>query len=244
MVTGTGNPKVKGPLSWQAFLFNTTLLFVGAALGFSTNYILQIMTKETKTIMASISSSDNLAELPIDSEDSLEIFLTLPNNHKLPIRSLFRYEASTKNTSEQGIDDFTVLINMPKDAPVVLMQSSITSQPPELIDVTDIVLIDTASPKIGTVSPRQQEYRVSLLNPNQSITFSYYAYATNTVSPPSMDVLVQKKDWIQTAGAPISPPITERDDAFYYVLVAFVTGFLVYPAFGLMFLLLNILRRY
>jgi hypothetical protein len=131
---------------------------------------------------------------------------------------LFKYETTVRNTSELGIDDFAILVNLPADTSVATTQSSITSHPPELIEVIDIASVDR--------TPTKQEYKVSLLNPGQSLTFSYYAYAAEAMTPPSMAVLVQKRDWIQTVGlgAPPRPTTTtDRPDPVPY-MIAFAIG--------------------
>jgi hypothetical protein len=85
-MTGTESSKARATF-WKDFLSKTVLFLIGAAFGFLANYVLQIVTKETKAIDVSTSWSDNLAALPTNSENNLEVFLTSPDNRKEPIKS-------------------------------------------------------------------------------------------------------------------------------------------------------------
>jgi hypothetical protein len=71
---------------------------VSGVLGFFSDYIFKIVTKETKEVFISISASDNLAALPASPDNNLEVILTLPDNQKQMVKSLFKYSATIKNT--------------------------------------------------------------------------------------------------------------------------------------------------
>jgi hypothetical protein len=43
----------------------------------------------------------------------------------------------------------------------------------------------------------EKVYKVSLLNKNQSVTFSFFGYAADLLPRDAMRVIVQKKDWEQ-----------------------------------------------
>jgi hypothetical protein len=118
----------------------------------------------------------------------------------------------------RGFDDFLIHVNLPGGISMAGTEPSITSYQSELIDAIDITLVDATNIK--------QNYRVSLLNPDQSLTLSYYAYADEAISPPSMAVLVQKKDWRQVVVPPPPRASTAAADPFFWAFMGLLAGFL------------------
>jgi hypothetical protein len=233
----SADTEVKPGFSWRHIALSSILLVIGGVIALVGNYVYAMLTKETKTVLVSTSSSDNLASLPLSTVQNLEVFLALPGNQNQLIKSLFKYDATIKNTSDQNLDDFIVHVNLPTGISFIA-QPTITADPPELTGTVNVAPVASTSTK--------QEYKVDLLNPGQAIILSYYGYASEMLKPPPMSVIVQKKHWQQEAVSQSS--LAERNElkilADQSALLVAVSWLFAMMTVGLMYWLLFFPYRY
>jgi hypothetical protein len=173
-------------------------------------------TRDRKMVEVTTRSSGNLASVPIAAAN-LEVMLNTPNG-KEPIKTLVKYDVRLSNRSEQGADDLNVYLETPSSMELA-EAPSITTVPPELRNAI----------RATTTKESSGNYRltVSLLNPSQSVTISYFAFSRTqfltNVAP--LNAFVSKKDWTQRNVADEAPSNNRLD--LWSVFVGAV-GFLVF----------------
>lgn len=84
----------------------------------------------------------------------------------------------------------SVIVIAPKDIELVAGEPAIATDPPMAVNAMKLTSLSTDKAK--------RVLSLNLLNTKQSISLSFYGFSRNVnQSSPPLDVVVQKKDWIQ-----------------------------------------------
>jgi hypothetical protein len=197
----TARQEVKPSFTWRYIVLTFLAAIIPAALGFGAAWLLEVFKATPKNIDVAVITSPNLAATPSKTGNinNLLVYLDLGSGQKEEIKALFRYNVTVTNKSKFGIDDFPVSFALPTSM-TFAGEPTLSSVPQSLL------------PNIPISRQRHDDhtdiYNVGLLNPNQSLSFVYFAFAKADVASPELSVYVQKKDWIQTSGGQSPGPNT------------------------------------
>lgn len=193
MAEALSGAEIKPSFSRQYIGLTLVTAVMSGVLGFMSSYAVEFFKKgkDQKVISVAVDTSPNLASIPQNVSSYLQVLIGLGGGQKVAIKSLFRYQVSLTNRSEYGLDDFLVFFNVPNN--ITLIRTPTLQSTPESL-INTITLDNSGS------DDHKGVYKISLLNPQQSLSFSYFGYANEDITTPQMAVTVQKKDWIQFAG--------------------------------------------
>jgi hypothetical protein len=180
--------EVKQGYTWRYFGLTLIISLMTGLIGFGASFGVETITKESRTVDVFSSTSGNLATIPQSVASNLEVYLDVSPGQKAPVKSLYKYDVTISNNSPFGLDDFTVFFEVPSIL-ALSIDPIISSNPPTLLHQ---ITVNRLTHNLYTDS-----YKVSLLNPHQSLTFSYFGYAKDIVGAHAMSATVEKKDWIQ-----------------------------------------------
>ena len=114
---------------------------------------------------------------------------SLKNNPSESVKSYFRYSATIHNTGDIGVEKLKVFVQVDNSDVILAKTPSITTAPP------DIHQGITLQQNKKVVETSKDEWEVSLLNPHESIMFTYIGYSTKEVNNASFNLVPRKKDW-------------------------------------------------
>ena len=105
------------------------------------------------------------------------------------VKSYFRYSATIHNTGDIGVEKLKVFVRVDNSDIILAKTPSIATAPPDIHQ--GIILQQNKK----VVEASKDEWEVSLLNPHESITFTYIGYSTKEISNAAFKLVPRKKDW-------------------------------------------------
>ena len=160
---------------------------LGGILGYGLKYLFDPSEKRILTI--SENQTENLLNLDQKVYDEIITTYTLRNRPAESIKSYFRYSATIHNTGDIGVEKLKVFVHVDNSDVILAKSPSITTVP------SDIHQGISFQQNKKIVEPSRDEWEVSLLNPHESITFTYIGYSTREISSVSFKLVPRKKDW-------------------------------------------------
>jgi hypothetical protein len=225
--TAATSAEIKPAFSLKYFALMTIATLLPALIGGAIGYFASEYVKDKKIIDVSSTSSGNLISIADNVPNDLQVTFALKDNKKETIKGLFRYRVTVANRSTTGLDDFEIFL-VPPSGVTIIDPEEITTTPPQLLQAIAIK---------KDLQPNRIHYTANLLNPGQSIIFSFIGLSQAAVADKSFSTVVQKKDWAQRDIANFTPLESApqrsiRDFSPYDVFIVFVV-----IIFGLVFAL-------
>ena len=188
---------------------------------------------EKRVLTVSETQTENLLNLDQKVYDEIITSYTLRNSPSETIKSYFRYFATIRNDGDVGVEKLKVFVQVNGSEIILVKSPSITTVPP------DIRQAITLQQNRQIAETSKDEWEVSLLNPHESITFSYIGYSTKEVNNASFKLVPRRKDWeviregtgaFSESSSLADKTITEMRGADLFRLIAIFTCFqLVLP---------------
>lgn len=172
-------------LKYLVLTFVTTIVISGVGIGISKLY--DSKPKNEFTVIDGF-------EIDLLNDEALptkqfEAKFYLKGNPKIEISSLFRKSVTIKNSGNEGAENLQISAAL-KGANVFLVsEPNIKTEPKEIIDAITIK-------KDKGSTETQHDWKVSLLNPDESITFDYSIYSEADVDKIALNIIPRKKDWV------------------------------------------------
>ena len=160
---------------------------LGGILGYGLKYLFDPSEKRILTITEN--QTENLLNLDQKVYDEIITTYTLRNRPAESIKSYFRYSATIHNTGDIGVEKLKVFVHVDNSDVILAKSPSITTVP------SDIHQGISFQQNKKIVETSKDEWEVSLLNPHESITFTYIGYSTREISSVSFKLVPRKKDW-------------------------------------------------
>jgi hypothetical protein len=214
-----GDGEVKQAFTWRFFLITAIVALIAGVVTIFTDYLPTLWSNDEKVIDVSTSVSSNIASLPEAIGKKLEIYLSVSSKQKELVRSLFTSEFTVTNNTSQGIDVFEIHVKAPE---------RITLSPdPALVTIPESLLSTIKWERVPNTKPHQAIYKVDLLNPDQSLTFSFLGYSTEQIDSMPLDVTVKKLDWRQrTVSKSEQPAVADRGESLFSLFSPVLIGVL------------------
>ena len=144
---------------------------------------------ERRILTVTEAQTENLLNLDQKVEDEIITSYTLRNSPSETIKSYFRYSATIHNTGDIGVEKLKVFVQVDNSDIILTKTPSIATAPP---DIHQGIIVQQNK---KVVEASKDEWEVSLLNPHESITFTYIGYSTKEVNNASFKLVPRKKDW-------------------------------------------------
>lgn len=160
---------------------------LGGILGYGLKYIFDPSEKRILTLTEN--QTDNLLNIDQKVHDEIITTYTLRNRPSESVKSYFRYSATIHNTGDIGVEKLKVFVQVDNSDVILAKSPSITTVPP------DIHRGITLQQNKTVVEASKDEWEVSLLNPHESITFTYIGYSTKDINSASFKLVPRQKDW-------------------------------------------------
>ena len=144
---------------------------------------------EKRILTVTETQTENLLNLDQKVYDEIITSYTLRNTPSETIKSYFRYSATIRNDGDMGVEKLKVFVQVNGSDIILVKLPSITTVPP------DIHQAITLQQNKKVVEASKDEWEVSLLNPHESITFTYIGYSTKEINNASFRLVPRKKDW-------------------------------------------------
>ena len=133
--------------------------------------------------------TENLLTINQNVYDEIKTTYTLRNRPSESVKSYFQYSATIHNTGDIGVEKLKVFVQIDNSDVILAKTPSIATAPPDIRQ--GIILQQNKK----VVEASKDEWEVSLLNPHESITFTYIGYSTKEISNAAFKLLPRKKDW-------------------------------------------------
>ncbi len=144
---------------------------------------------EKRILTVTETQTENLLNLDQKVYDEIITSYTLRNTPSETVKSYFRYSATIRNDGDMGVEKLKVFVQVNGSDIILVKSPSITTVPP------DIHQAITLQQNKKVVEASKDEWEVSLLNPHESITFTYIGYSTKEINNASFRLVPRKKDW-------------------------------------------------
>ena len=144
---------------------------------------------EKRILTVTETQTENLLNLDQKVYDEIITSYTLRNTPSETVKSYFRYSATIRNDGDMGVEKLKVFVQVNGSDIILVKSPSITTVPP------DIHQVITLQQNKKVVEASKDEWEVSLLNPHESITFTYIGYSTKEINNASFRLVPRKKDW-------------------------------------------------
>jgi hypothetical protein len=214
--TGAPAAEPKGAKATLRYIGIATLVaLIPSGIGGIIGYGFNEYMRDRKVLEISSASSGNLASMPVSVAGNLEILLPVSANRKEAVKSLFRYDVSVTNKTEQGADDVALFLQPPKGIELVT-NPEVTTIPPGLASAITVkqTMSSSGNPQLG----------ISLINPSQTIKIGYLGFSRDvavTGNTP-LSAVVVKKDWSQRDVAESTADRRTKDSDLDRVLSLFL----------------------
>ena len=216
-----------------AFVTGVLVSFVTGILGYGLKYLFD--PPERRILVVTETQTKNLLNLDQKVHDEIITSYTLRNTPSETIKSYFRYFATIHNDGDVGVEDLKVFVQINGSNVILDKTPSITTVP---LDIRQGITLQQNT-KVVEVS--RDEWKVSLLNPHESIEFAYIGYSTKEVNNASFNLVPRKKDWkviregaeaFSESNSLFEKTITEMRGEDLFRLIAIFTCFqLVIPVY-------------
>ena len=181
------NEEVKPSWSASYIILTLVLSICTGIIGYFLKYVFDPSEKRILTITEN--QTENLLNLDQKVYDEIITSYTLRNRPSESVKSYFLYSATIHNTGDIGVEELKVFVQVDNSDVILVKTPSITTAPPDIHQ--GIVLQQNKT----VVEASKDEWEVSLLNPHESITFTYIGYSTKEISNASFKLVPRKKDW-------------------------------------------------
>jgi hypothetical protein len=140
---------------------------------------------------------------------------TLKDQNQTEIRSLLSKAFIVENVSYEGVDNLEVSIAIDGKKAKLIDQPEIATYPKYIIDGMRVV-------KEESSDETNHHWKVSLLNPGESIKFSYSAYSEHEGVDVSWNFVPRKKDWLVKTRVRERDPITKAFGSASFALFTMI----------------------
>ena len=179
--------EVKPSWSVSYIVLTIVLLIISGGIGYFWDNVFDRSEKRILTVIED--QTENLLNLDQKVHDEIITTYTLRNNPSESVKSYFRYSATIHNTGDIGVEKLKVFVQVDNSAVILAKTPSIATAPP---DIHQGIILQQNKKVVET---SKDEWEVSLLNPHESITFTYIGYSTKEISNASFKLVPRKKDW-------------------------------------------------
>jgi hypothetical protein len=179
--------EVKPSWSVSYIVLTIVLLIISGGIGYFWDNVFDHSEKRILTVIED--QTENLLNLDQKVHDEIITTYTLRNNPSESVKSYFRYSATIHNTGDIGVEKLKVFVQVDNSDVILAKTPSITTAPP---DIHQGIILQQNKQVVET---SKDEWEVSLLNPHESITFTYIGYSTKEINNASFRLVPRKKDW-------------------------------------------------
>ncbi|MGR2870826.1 hypothetical protein [Vibrio vulnificus] len=193
-------PEVKPSFSMKYVILTLITTVLVSVVGIVINKAFE--SKVSKELIITSKSELNIIEAVKSPGLQISSRYTLKDENQTEIRSLLSKTFVVENVSNEGVDDLEVSIAIDTEKAKLIEQPEITTDPKYIIDGVRVV-------KEESSNETNHHWRVSLLNPGESIQFSYSAYSELEDVDVSWNFVPRKKDWSVKTRVRERDPITQ-----------------------------------
>lgn len=185
---GMKSSEIKPEFSLKYVVVTITVALIPTIAGILFGFLLNEFTRDKKIIDLHSFVSANIAAAPDDINQKMSIQLLVTPTQKEQVKAIYQYKLSLTNSTNEGLEDFYFTLT-PDDGIILAETAEISTTPSNLIKSIMVSAVSIQSSK--------QTYKVSLLNPRQSIHINVLGYSREILNREArpLSLFIGKKDW-------------------------------------------------
>lgn len=165
--------EVKPSWSWNYILLTLLISTLTGGIGYSFNYLFN--KPPSRKFLIVESPPKNLVELSPQVDAEITAKFSLKKNPDIALKGFYQYSVTIKNIGSEGVENFPVVVDTGNDKIVLIKPPTIHTTPSHILPVSK----PKSSPAVAETF--KDEWEISLLNPEESITFEYIAYSAESL---------------------------------------------------------------